>query len=142
MTESREELRSKLQKKLRELFQFDVSDLDFGIYRILNRKRDEIEEFIEEDLLNAIEKGLEEYQKEDVSKYEDQLREAKNNIPDNAFNDDGSIKEDFKEFPDVKKYIEAKQALASLNVGEEIEKRIYQDLYTFFSRYYDNGDFL
>jgi len=30
MPEDRKDLREKLQKKLRELFQFNVSDLDFG----------------------------------------------------------------------------------------------------------------
>ena len=37
---------SKFQQLLRELFQFDCADLDFGIYRIMNYKRDAIEEFI------------------------------------------------------------------------------------------------
>jgi adenine-specific DNA-methyltransferase len=31
---------------LRGLIQFDCADLDFGIYRIMNRKRDMIERFI------------------------------------------------------------------------------------------------
>jgi len=33
-----------LQNELRKLFQYDVSDLDFGIYRILNRKKKQIEQ--------------------------------------------------------------------------------------------------
>ncbi|MCX8092398.1 MAG: hypothetical protein N3I86_15945 [Verrucomicrobiae bacterium] len=36
----------RFQSLLRELFQFDCQDLDFGIYRVLNFKRREIEEFI------------------------------------------------------------------------------------------------
>ena len=35
----------KLKGKLKELFQFDSSDPDFGIYRIMNYKRKEIEDF-------------------------------------------------------------------------------------------------
>jgi len=42
--------REQLQELLRDLFQFDAADLDFGIYRILNQRRDRIEQFIEEDL--------------------------------------------------------------------------------------------
>ena len=38
------------QSLLRELFQFDCADLDFGIYRIMNHKRQEIQRFITEDL--------------------------------------------------------------------------------------------
>jgi len=47
-----------LKDHLRELFQFDSSDLDFGIYRIMNYKRKEIENFIEQDLIQAVEKNL------------------------------------------------------------------------------------
>jgi len=36
----------KFQSLLRELFQFDCADLDFGIYRIMNYKRQVIEKFI------------------------------------------------------------------------------------------------
>jgi hypothetical protein len=36
----------KLMSILREMFQFDQSDLDFGIYRIMRMKRDEVNRFI------------------------------------------------------------------------------------------------
>jgi len=45
---------SKFQQLLRELFQFDCADLDFGIYRIMNYKREVIEKFIVEDFPKAI----------------------------------------------------------------------------------------
>ncbi|MBC7262464.1 MAG: hypothetical protein H5T63_10680, partial [Chloroflexi bacterium] len=48
----------KFQSLLRELFQFDCADLDFGIYRIMNHKRAVIERFIAEDLPQAIEEEL------------------------------------------------------------------------------------
>lgn len=44
----------KFQTLLRELFQFDCADLDFGIYRIMNYKRDVIEKFITKDLPKAV----------------------------------------------------------------------------------------
>ena len=50
--------RRRLQDLLRELFQFDAADLDFGIYAVMNRKRDQIEGFIEHDLLDVIRDGL------------------------------------------------------------------------------------
>ncbi len=40
----------KFQGLLEKLFQFDAVDLDFGIYRILNFKRNQIRKFIHEDL--------------------------------------------------------------------------------------------
>ena len=44
----------KFQELLRDLFQFDCADLDFGIYRIMNHKRDAIERFISEELPERI----------------------------------------------------------------------------------------
>jgi hypothetical protein len=49
-----ENYKKKLPNLLGKLFQFDFADLDFGIYRIMNKKRDEIEQFIEEDLIGAV----------------------------------------------------------------------------------------
>ena len=37
----------KLQSVLSEIFEIDKADLDFGIYRIMNQKRDDINKFIE-----------------------------------------------------------------------------------------------
>jgi len=50
--------REKFQKLLRELFQFNCADLDFGIYRIMNHTRAVIEQFIEKNLLNAVSEEL------------------------------------------------------------------------------------
>jgi len=44
----------KLKTVLREMFQLDQADLDFGIYRIMNQKRDEIEQFLDRDLLPQV----------------------------------------------------------------------------------------
>ena len=48
----------RFQELLREIFQFETSELDFGIYRILNYKRKQIEKFIDEDLINKIESAV------------------------------------------------------------------------------------
>ena len=47
----------KFQELLKELFQFDAADLDFGIYRIMNHKREAVERFINVDLPQAIAYG-------------------------------------------------------------------------------------
>ncbi len=63
--------KEKLKEKMRELFQFGQADLDFGIYRILNYKRDRIEKFINDDLINKVNESLISLQKgssEDISK--------------------------------------------------------------------------
>lgn len=38
-----DQYRERFQRLLRELFQFDCADLDFGIYRIMNFRREAIE---------------------------------------------------------------------------------------------------
>ena len=40
------------QGLLKELFEFECADLDFGIYRIMNHKREIIKDFIENKLPN------------------------------------------------------------------------------------------
>lgn len=55
----------RLQKLLKELFQFDNADLDFGIYRIMNQKHDEIEKFIDKELIDYIEKQLSQIESQD-----------------------------------------------------------------------------
>jgi len=46
-----EENIAKLKAKLRELFQLDRGDLDFGLYRIMAHKRAEVSAFLDNDLL-------------------------------------------------------------------------------------------
>ena len=41
-------------ERLREMFQLDRGDLDFGLYRIMNLKRAEVERFLREDLLPPV----------------------------------------------------------------------------------------
>jgi adenine-specific DNA-methyltransferase len=51
----------KFQQLLRQLFQFDCADLDFGIYRILNYKRKQVEEFITHRLPQIVDEAFEAY---------------------------------------------------------------------------------
>ncbi len=48
----------RLQTLLAELFQLDRADLDFGIYRIMNLRRDEITRFLSEELLPQVRTAL------------------------------------------------------------------------------------
>ena len=50
--------REKFQQLLKKVFQLDSAELDFGIYRIMNYKRDVIERFIRRDLLGGVAKEL------------------------------------------------------------------------------------
>ena len=48
------QLRTRLLKKLKELFQLDQPDLDFGFYRIMHAKAEQVERFIDNDLLQIV----------------------------------------------------------------------------------------
>ena len=54
MSTTNDNKRQQLISKLSEMFQMDQADLDFGIYRIMNAKRDEISQFLEQDLLPTL----------------------------------------------------------------------------------------
>ena len=49
---------NRLKELLRTMFQLDRGDLDFGLYRIMNLKAGEIEEFLEKDLLPQVQTAL------------------------------------------------------------------------------------
>ncbi len=51
---SLEEVRGRLVKKLSELFQLNQPDLDFGFYRIMHAKAEEVQDFIDKDLLKIV----------------------------------------------------------------------------------------
>ena len=55
--------KEKFKTFLMEMFQFDQSDLDFGIYKIMNQKREIISNFMNIDLFQKIEKSLEVFKK-------------------------------------------------------------------------------
>ena len=46
----------KLTTLLKELFQLDRPDLDFGFYRIMHAKSEEITQFLERDLLPQVQR--------------------------------------------------------------------------------------
>ena len=141
VTENQQEL----QLLLRDLFQFDASDLDFGIYRILNQRRDIIEEFIEEDLIQTIHSALEAVATEGRAELQEEVEQARSEVVEqlneDVFMQEGDIKEEFRDFGVAEDYIEAKERLDQYEVAEETEARIFNDLYKFFSRFYERGDF-
>jgi adenine-specific DNA-methyltransferase len=134
--------RQQLQSLLRQLFQFDSADLDFGIYRIMNEKRAEIERFIERDLLDAVEQGLAHFQAAEREELEAQIAAKRDDLGPDAFDESGAVREEYKKIKIAQDYMALRQQLQRLELAAETEARIFNDLWRFFSRYYDNGDFL
>jgi adenine-specific DNA-methyltransferase len=140
--DERTQNRQQLQSLLRELFQFDHADLDFGIYRIMREKRADVERFIEHELLAAVEEGLAHFQAAEREELEAQLAEKRQLLGAAALDAAGAVREKFQGLPVAQDYMRIRKQLRQLDVAEETEAQIFNDLWRFFSRYYDAGDFL
>ncbi|MEM5880892.1 MAG: site-specific DNA-methyltransferase [Candidatus Aenigmatarchaeota archaeon] len=141
-----EQILFKFQELLRELFQFESSDLDFGIYRILNYKRKEIEKFINEGLKDKVESAFAKHRDERFADIEQKFEEIKQkvieNLGEDAITPSGDIKEGFKDTPIGKEFLSIKERKEEAEKIEEIKLQVFNDLYNFFSRYYEDGDFI
>ncbi len=136
----------KFQGLLRELFQFDCADLDFGIYRIMNFKRGVIEKFITLDIPKAIAEELDRGALADQSKASKELQEVAQQIKEtlgkDALNADDNLAEAYQDTPLGKKYQSLKARAGGGRGREALEASIFNHLYAFFSRYYQDGDFI
>jgi adenine-specific DNA-methyltransferase len=122
----------KLKAKLAELFQLDQADLDFGIYRIMNARREEIIEFLDRDLLPQVQEALGEYKPSDRAEIQKQL--------DEAVQQARTLGAEPETLPKIK---ELRTRLAEDAVDlTALENEVYSRLYDFFNRYYDEGDFI
>lgn len=141
-----EDYKGRLQKLLLKLFQFDTADLDFGIYRIMNHKRGEIERFINKDLIEAVDSQFEELsdagQDEIVKKIGAIKKDIIANFGEDAIDSSGEIIDKYKDTSKAKEYYKRKAELASVEVSDQQKAEIFSHIYQFFSRYYDEGDFL
>lgn len=137
---------TKFQELLRELFQFDCADLDFGIYRIMNYKRDVIEQFIQEKLPKAISNELEQGALAGQSQAAKELEAARKKVlealGDEALSASGVLNEQYHSTKAGKEYLAALEKAKSAKGREALEATIYNHLYTFFNRYYQDGDFI
>jgi len=88
----------KLKTLLKELFQLDQPELDFGIYRILHARNAEVTQFLDKDLLPQVKQAFAQYRSAD-------------------------------------------KAELDMDTGA-LEAEVYDHLYSFFRRYYSEGDFL
>src|SRR5690625_304829 len=121
----------KLQAVLREIFEIDKADLDFGIYRIMNQKRDDVNKFIEKQLPKDIKKILSQTQSKDSVQLQQDLDKLGSDL-DNA----GVVRESSPKYLELKKMIEASVDLTAM------EQEIFSHLTNFFKRYYNEGDFI
>lgn len=138
--------REKFQVLLKKLFQFDNAELDFGIYRIMNHKRAVIEQFIETDLVKGIAMELASGALAQEAGLAQQLAEVtaqiKENIGDEALDAEGNLAAEYHGSKLGKQYLALRERAGKSKATPEHEADIFNHLYAFFSRYYDDGDFM
>lgn len=122
---------------LNQIFEMDKSDLDFGIYRILNIRRDEIQKFFKEGLPKQIKETLAPF----AQGNKDELRQKIADIEAQCGGADNvAILPD--SMPMKQQYNSLKAQLQQGTDLSALESDVYSALYNFFSRYYDEGDFI
>lgn len=120
-------------KLLRDMFELEKSDLDFGIYRIMNIRKNEINNFIENTLSGEVSSILSKYAT-DNSEVRKRIEEIEKQCQSVGVKvEDSKLREEYAEY---------KVLLDSGTGVTELESDVYSALYNFFSRYYDEGDFI
>ena len=121
----------KLKAKLRELFELDKADLDFGIYRVLRQRHREITEFLDNHLEKTVCSALQSHETAQRGHVEHELEQAEKAAAGAGIAAEQSPK--------------VRELRAKLKGDFDIEgtaDEVYSHLLTFFSRYYQGGDFL
>jgi adenine-specific DNA-methyltransferase len=121
-----------LVAKLREIFQIDRPDLDFGVYRILNARAGEIEDYLSKRLKARVAEALAAGAAANTETLKAEIAKAEKSAEEAGFSADQS--------PKVQQ-LRAQLAAASAGASEH-ENQVFSHLLTFFSRYYDKGDFI
>ncbi|GJQ23378.1 hypothetical protein BIY37_12675 [Candidatus Brocadia sapporoensis] len=121
----------KLKKILRQMFQMDQADLDFGIYRIMNQKREEIEHFLDKELLPQVKQEFTRYKSAEAGERQKELEGLIKTLKDADVDPETNSK-----------VLKIKEEMAAYGDEESLANEVFSHLTMFFRRYYDNGDFL
>lgn len=118
-------------KKLKEIFMMDHAELDFGIYRIMNQKRQDIMHFLEHELLPQVKEVLNGAGAGDTASIKARMKEIEQQAASFGASADSNPE-----------YQQLKTKLESTGDTAALQNEVFSHLVTFFSRYYDNGDFV
>ncbi len=121
----------KLVTLLKELFQLDKPELDFGFYRIMHARSAEVTRFLEEDLRVKVQTALGEYGTTERDHVERKLQKAITQAKELGVDPESADK--------------VKTLRAKLDESADlaaVEADVYDHFYRFFRRYYKDGDFI
>ncbi len=121
----------RLKTLLREMFQLDRGDLDFGLYRIMNLKSAEVVKFLDNDLLPQMKTKLNLTRAEEMAALEKNIQDDIRTAVKLGVNPD-----------DAPKICKQRGRLSEMRKDMDAEADVYNHLANFFSRYYADGDFI
>ena len=136
-----------LREKLRDMFHFAHNDLDFGIFRVLKIKRDEVNQFIDEKLPSIVDEALAEVTD---SLYNSQLAEVKEYVEkEGGTTEPGYLNDVSGNLQLLIDFLEYKQQDALIpplqtdpeDLKSKLAFRVYNHIHGFFEGYYRDGDF-
>lgn len=123
---------------MQEIFELDKSDLDFGIYRIMNIRKAEIEKFLTKRLPELVQETLKPFAQGNKEEIRAEMAQIEKSAMDMGMTVDA--------LPDTaplkQKYIQLRKQLAEGTDLSALETDVYSALYSFFNRYYEEGDFI
>lgn len=116
---------------MKKVLMLDQADLDFGIYRIMNQKRAQIESYLNNDLRKQVAEAIRENTSADAGALKKELAQLITTLTAAGMNPN-----------DAPKVKELKDRISQCGNSEVLENEIYSHLSIFFGRYYDGGDFI
>lgn len=123
---------------LKTIFELDKSDLDFGIYRIMNIRQREIIDYFENHLPNKIKEILTPFVNENANEIRQKMAKIEADVESMGM----TIASLQDNTPKKQEYITLQKQLSQGTDISALESDVYSALYSFFNRYYDEGDFI
>ena len=123
---------------LKTIFELDKSDLDFGIYRIINIRQREIVDYFENRLPKKIQEILAPFANEKTDEIKQKLAKIESDVESMGMTID-ALQDNT---PKKQEYIALQKQLSQGSDMSALESDVYSALYSFFNRYYDEGDFI
>jgi len=133
-----------LTNKLRELFELDKADLDFGIHRIIKSKHEQVDDYLQNRLPAAVQEALGALMETaGGNEMEALAQQIRGDFGNRAFDGNGElVNEEAIAYETGQRYLELRANPAQAVDGARIESEVYSHLYNFFSRYYEDADFM
>lgn len=122
---------NRFKSALEKMLMLDQADLDFGIYRIMNQKREDIETYLNNKLKSQVTEAVSGSSAAEMEVAKNELNSLIKTLVSAGSDPESATR-----------VIELRAKLAEGGDTESLENEVYSHLTTFFSRYYDGGDFI